>query len=109
MAGRATSSCGVSVPFVSYPESLEIDGVPFERWDARREMPALHALADDEAVRRFLRVPSDEAGLAAMSERFAEHWQTHGSASGQCARLTASERAGSAPATRDGTPSSPTA
>ena len=68
----------VKVRRVPYPESIEVAGVPFERWDAQREMAGLHALAEDEDVRRFLQLPGDEAGLAAMSQRFAEHWETHG-------------------------------
>ncbi len=63
---------------VPYPESIDVEGVPFERWNARREMAGLHALAEDDDVRRFLQLPSDEAALAAVSERFAAHWETHG-------------------------------
>ena len=61
-----------------YPESLEVAGVALERWDARRHLPVLRTMAEDADVQRWIGVPRDDAALGSWSERFAEHWDTHG-------------------------------
>ena len=61
-----------------YPQSLEIAGVPLERWDAARDLPLLMTMAEDEAIQRFIGMPRDEAGLASWSARFAGHWEEFG-------------------------------
>ena len=61
-----------------YPESIEVAGIPLERWDAQRDLKLLLTMAGDEQIQRFIGMPGDEAGLAAMSDRFAAHWDTFG-------------------------------
>ena len=63
---------------VPYPQSLEIAGVPLERWDARRDLPLLLTMAEDGAIQRFIGMPRDEAGLASWSARFEGHWVQFG-------------------------------
>ena len=63
---------------MAYPESLEIAGVPLERWEARRDLAVLRTMAVDEQIKRFIPIPRDEAALESWSVRFAEHWAAHG-------------------------------
>ena len=63
---------------MAYPQSIEVAGVPLERWDAWRDLQVLLTMAGDEQIARFIGMPRDEAGLAAMSERFAGHWDHFG-------------------------------